>query len=192
MSDATQVAPGFGAARRRRVIVPFALSDLFERLANPSITEPHMATPKATTQRSPVFSDWKLGLAIGLATCALGWLAWMYAGPGKAAANARPQPVWLGVSKVNSQLDSGQVLAFKVGLQVKKPDDLKVLTPHVPAMETMIRELGQNLTRDDLAAEDGISDFGQEIRRSINNYLRKQKVEPRVVTVAFEEFFLNP
>lgn len=151
-----------------------------------------MATPKAPAKRSPILSDWKLGLAIGVAACALGGLAWMYAGPGKASANARPMPVWLGVSKVNAQTDSGQVLAFKVGLQVKKPDDLKVLTPHVPAMETMMRELGQNLTREDLNSEDGISEFGQDIRRSINNYLRKQKVEPRVVTVAFEEIFLNP
>lgn len=151
-----------------------------------------MATPKAPSKRSPILSDWKLGLAIGVATCALGWLAWMYAGPGKASADARPMPVWLGVSKVNAQTDSGQLLAFKVGLQVKKPEDLKVLTPHVPAMETMMRELGQSLTRDDLNSQDGISEFGQDIRRSINNYLRKQKVEPRVVTVAFEEIFLNP
>jgi flagellar basal body-associated protein FliL len=67
-----------------------------------------------------------------------------------------------------------------------------VLTPHVPALETMIREVGQGLSKDDLSAEDGLSDFGKDIRRSVNNYLRKQKVEPRVMTVAFEEIFLAP
>jgi flagellar basal body-associated protein FliL len=151
-----------------------------------------MAAPKPNTTRSRTLSDWKLGLGIGALACALGWAAWMYAGPGKANANARPMPVWLGVSKITSQLDSGQMLAFKVGLQVKKQDDLKVLTPHVPAIETMMRELGQNLSKEDLSEPDGLSEFGQDIRRSVNNYLRKQKVEPRVVTVAFEDIFLNP
>lgn len=151
-----------------------------------------MATPKANPQPSPFFSDWMLGVAVGLVTCALGWLAWMYAGPGLSQDTRRPMPVWLGVSKVTSQLESGQMLAFKVGLQVKRADDLEVLTPHVPALETMIAEVGQGLTKDDLSAEDGLSDFGKDIRRSVNNYLRKQKVEPRVMTVAFEEIFLAP
>jgi flagellar basal body-associated protein FliL len=151
-----------------------------------------MATPKANPQPSPFFSDWMLGLMVGLVTCALGWLAWVYAGPGLSPDARRPLPVWLGVSKVTSQLENGQMLAFKVGLQVRQTDDLKVLTPHVPALETMISEVGQSLTKDDLSAEDGLNDFGQDIRRSVNNYLRKQKVEPRVMAVAFEEIFLAP
>jgi flagellar basal body-associated protein FliL len=151
-----------------------------------------MAAPKPNSKRSPALSDWKLGLVIGVLACTLGWVAWMYAGPGKANANARPAPIWLGVSKVTTQLENGQMLAFKVGLQVKEQDDLKVLTPHVPAIETMMRELGQNLSKEDLSEPDALSEFGQDIRRSVNNYLRKHKVKPRVVTVAFEDIFLNP
>jgi flagellar basal body-associated protein FliL len=151
-----------------------------------------MATPQANPKSSPFFSDWMLGLVVGLVTCVLGWLAWLYAGAGITSETRRPAPVWLGVSKVTSQLENGQMLAFKVGLRVKAPDDLKVLTPHVPALETLLQELGQGLSKDDLSAEDGLSDFAQDIRRSVNNYLRKQKVEPRVTTVAFEEIFLNP
>jgi len=158
---------------------------------------PHMATPPATAKRSTrsrALSDWKLGLGIGVLACALGWAAWMYAGPGTASASAgtRPAPVWLSVSKVTTQLENGQMLAFKVGLQVKEQDDLKVLTPHVPAIETMMRELGQNLSKEDFSEPDGLREFGQDIRRSVNNYLRKQKVQPRVMTVAFEDIFLNP
>jgi len=156
---------------------------------------PHMATPPASAKRSKrsnALNDWKLGLGIGVVACALGWAAWMYAGIGNASANARPAPVWLGVSKITSQLENGQMLAFKVGLQVKEQDDLKALTPHVPAIETMMRELGQNISKDELSGPDGLSEFAQDIRRSVNNYLRKQKVEPRVLTVAFEDIFVNP
>jgi flagellar basal body-associated protein FliL len=151
-----------------------------------------MATAKASAKRSGAFSDWKLGLIVGLSMCIMGALAWRYAGQAETGSTQRPVPVWLGVSKLTSQLENGQMLAFKVGLQVKQKDDLEVLTPHVPALETMIRELGQGVSKEDLASPDGITEFGQDIRRSVNNYLRKQKVEPRVLTVAFEDIFLTP
>jgi flagellar basal body-associated protein FliL len=154
--------------------------------------EPLMATAKASTKRSGAFSDWKLGLIVGLSVCIMGVLAWRYAGQGEAGSPQRPVPVWLGVSKLTSQLENGQVLAFKVDLQVKQKDDLEVLAPHVPALETMIQELGQSMSKEDLSAEDGLAEFGRDIKRSVNNYLRKQRVEPRVVMVAFEDIFLNP
>lgn len=151
-----------------------------------------MAIPQAKAKPSPAWRDWKLGLVVGLLSCTLAGLVWLHAGPEAESDARRPKPVWLDVKHVNAQLETGQVLAFKVGLQVKKPDDLEVLTPHVPALQTLLQALGESMSKEDLMAEDGLAEFGRDIRRNVNNYLRKHRVEPRVVTVAFEDIFLNP
>ncbi len=145
--------------------------------------------------RVNMLSDWKLAAAIATSVCALTCLAWLYSiysNQSSATNTQHPEPVWLGTSKVRSQLENGQQLAFNVNLQVKKKDDLKALKPHVPAIESMMHELGQDMSPDQLTSGDGMEALSQDIRKSVNNYLRKQKVEPRVMTVAFEQFFVQP
>lgn len=136
--------------------------------------------------------DWLMGLGIGLVVCLCGWAVWLYTSQASGTDTKRPVPIWLSLGKVVSQLEDGQRLAFKVDLQLKAKDDLDAVQPHTQALEHMLQELGQDLSRDDVAGPQGMQAFGKDIRRSVNNYLRHQQVPTKVTSVAFEELLLMP
>lgn len=147
--------------------------------------------PAAAPARQ-TFSEVRLGLVVGAVTLLCAAAAWFYTAGQPDLSQRRPPPVWMGLGKVVAQLDDGQHLNVKVDLQLKDEEALEVLAPHGDAMKVMLTELGQAITREDLASPEGIQDFGQDIRRQINNYLRRQQIEQRVVSVAFGELLLTP
>jgi flagellar basal body-associated protein FliL len=148
-------------------------------------------TPAAKASRQ-TFSELRLGLIVGAVTLLCAAAAWFYTAGQPDLTQRRAPPVWMGLDKVVAQLDDGQHLNVKVDLQLKDEEALEALTPHGDAMKVMLAELGQAITREDLASPEGIQSFGQDIRRHINNYLRRQQVEQRVVSVAFGELLLTP
>ena len=146
---------------------------------------PAPATPRTAAPRKG--TDLTLALVIGalvLCTAAAAW--WFTRGP-TPTATGRPLPVYLGLDAVISQMDDGQRLRFQVALQLKDPEALKTLTAHAPALKVMVQDLGQHVDPQELQSPEGIQDFSRSIRSSVNNYLRRQQLEPRVMSVAFSE-----
>jgi flagellar basal body-associated protein FliL len=84
-------------------------------------------------------------------------------------------------------MDDGQRLRFQVAFRLKDPEALKTLTAHAPALQVMVQDLGQHVDPEELQSPEGIEDFSRSIRNSVNNYLRRQQLEPRVMSVAFSE-----
>jgi flagellar basal body-associated protein FliL len=142
-------------------------------------------TPRTAPARKG--TDLRLAMGVGalvLMTAASAW--WFTRGPAPTA-TGRPLPVYLGLDTVISPLDDGQRLRFQVALRLQDPDALKTLTAHAPALKVMVQDLGQHVDPEELQSPEGIQDFSRSIRNSVNNYLRRQQLEPRVMSVAFSE-----
>lgn len=152
----------------------------------PSVLMPDtQRSAKATPARKG--TDLRLALGIGalvLSTAAAAW--WFTRGP-EPTASGRPLPVYLGLDTVISQLDDGQRLRFQVALRLQDPKALETVTAHAPALTMMVQDLGQHVDPEELQSPEGIRDFSRSIRNSVNNYLRRQQLEPRVTAVAFSE-----
>ena len=123
-------------------------------------------------------SEWLLGLLIGGVMCALGWAVWLSSGGTFSSVDTkRPKPVWVSTAQVKSQMEGGGVLTFQVNLKVKA--------------EVVMQEVGQTMTREDLASPDGLRDFAGDLRRNVNNYLRQKQIPTKVQSVAFQELFMS-
>ena len=147
-----------------------------------------MPAPATTRTASPRKGTYlTLALIIGaLVLCSAAAAWWFTRGPAPTA-SGRPLPVYLGLDSVISQMDDGQRLRFQVAFRLKDPEALKTLTAHAPALQVMVQDLGQHVDPEELQSPEGIEDFSRSIRNSVNNYLRRQQLEPRVMSVAFSE-----
>lgn len=137
-------------------------------------------------------SEWLLGLLIGGVVCALGWAVWLSSFASVSAVDPkRPRPVWVGTAKLQSQTEGGGVLTFQVNLKVKAEEDQEAVQPHVEALQVVMQEVGQTMTREELSSPDGLRDFAGDLRRNVNNYLRQKQVPTKVQSVAFQELFMS-
>lgn len=137
-------------------------------------------------------SEWLLGLLIGGVMCALGWAVWLSSGGTFSSVDPkRPKPVWVSTAQVKSQMEGGDVLTFQVNLKVKAEEDQEAVQPHVEALQVVMQEVGQTMTREDLASPDGLRDFAGDLRRNVNNYLRQKQIPTKVQSVAFQELFMS-
>ena len=144
-------------------------------------------TPRVTPNRTRTRTDLRLALGIGALVLSAAGAAWWFTRGPAPTATGRPLPVYLGLDTVISQLDDGQRLRFQVALRLQDPEALETINAHVPALKVMVQDLGQYVDPEALQSPEGIQDFSRSIRNSVNNYLRKQQIEPRVMSVAFSE-----
>lgn len=145
----------------------------------------------ATAQSDNTRSVWTLILAGAalIATLALttwGWQKYAHA-PDE---QARPVPVYLSIDKIESKMTDGSVLAFKFGLQLQDPKDQKVLGPYAPAFRDMVQTLTSELSHEDLSGPNSMTEMGDYIQYSLNDYLTKQGLPQRINGVLFEDWLL--
>lgn len=146
------------------------------------------ATGTARTQRTLPL----LEIAIGATALLLGLAVWAYVNMSKGADNAKPLPVWLAVPKVTSQTDDGRMLNIKVNLRLTELEQLKTLQAHADAFKTIVQDLGNEVTLEDMHDPDRITELGRQIKGTVNNYLRSQQVKAHIKGVAFDELHLLP
>lgn len=142
------------------------------------------------TKRTPSArkgTDLRLALGIGVLVLSAAATAWWFTRGPAPTATGRPLPVYLGLDTVISPLDDGQRLRFQVALRLQDPEALETVTAHAPALKMMVQDLGQYVDPEALQSPEGIQDFSRSIRNSVNNYLRRQQLAPRVTSVAFSE-----
>lgn len=138
-------------------------------------------------------SDWLLELVIGIGVIVLGFSVWAFTHfGGDTPRQDKPKPTWLAMSKVMAQMSDGRMVNIKVNLRLANDGAADELEPHVPAFKALIQETGTRLSREDLQGMQGMKNFGQAIRASLNGYLQDQQVPARIKDVAFEEMMLMP
>lgn len=135
-------------------------------------------------------NEWLLAGGFVLATLLVASAVWLYTALSGATSSGRPQPVWLGVPKVVSQMSDGRVMEVKVNLQLKDDDAAGALEDHVIAFGAVIQGVGISMTKTDVRGAEGMQRYGQAIRESINDYLEQSNIDERVRHVAFEELTL--
>lgn len=102
----------------------------------------------------------------------------------------RPVPIYLSIDKIETKMSDGSVLTFKFGLQLKDPKDQKVLGPYAPAFRSMVTNLTTELTYQDLASPDSMTEMGGYIQYTLNDYLTQQGLPQRIKGVLFEDWLL--
>lgn len=147
------------------------------------------ALPAAAPSKG-LSNEWLLGICIALATLLVGLGVWVYTNLSDSSFSSRPQPVWLGVPKVISQMSDGRVMEVKVNLQLKDKDTASHLSDHLAAFSTMIQSVGTSMTKTDIRGADGVKQYGRAIRESLNDYLEEREISARIKHVAFEELTL--
>jgi flagellar basal body-associated protein FliL len=124
-----------------------------------------------------------------IATLALGAWGWQkYANPSTEV--VRPVPIYLSIDKIESKMSDGSLLAFKFGLQLKDPKDQQVLGPYAPAFRSMVANLTTDLTYQDLSAPDSMTEMGDYIEYTLNDYLTQKGLPQRIQGVLFEDWLL--
>ena len=138
-------------------------------------------------------SDWMLEATISAIVIVLVMTIWLYV----RYANNHPmqekaQPVWLGVTKVTSQMSDDRMVDIKVKLRLDNEKALDQMEPHAPAFEALIQEAGAKMTREDLQQRGGLKRLASGILNNINDYLEEQALPGRIKEVDFEEVLLMP
>lgn len=102
------------------------------------------------------------------------------------------QPLWLKLDTVELQMADGKMLSIDLGLSLDKLESDKVLETYKRAMAAVIEKQGQKKVRQDFAEPQGIVEFGQQLKRSLNRYLAEHGLETRIKSVEFQQFVLLP
>lgn len=149
------------------------------------------ASVNAPTAAKGLRQEWLLAITAALLTAVVALCVWLYTVLSSGDTfSRRPQPVWLGVPKVVSQMSDGRVMEVKVNLQLKDENTASDLSGHVHAFATMIQEVGTSMTKTDIRGVEGMTNYGLAIRESLNDYLEERDIEGRVKHVAFDELTL--
>lgn len=107
--------------------------------------------------------------------------------------NDRPKPVFMSLKPVHAQMADGDMLSVKVSLQISKAKSPDELTDYAGVFGSLVEKAGQQTSRQDLKAQDGIERFGIDIQRDLNDYLDDQGGTPsRVTSVMFDELVPLP
>lgn len=151
-----------------------------------------MPAPRtATTPPRRERQDWLVGLGIGLATLGLGLGVWFYTQK-PSEDPARPRPAWVDLGRMTPQLADGNFVRVEISLQVSDKDAQAQLAPLTPAFQSMVTQLGAELSAEDVIGPDGMRQMSREIRRSVNDHLARQHIRTRVQRVAFSDYVLVP
>lgn len=149
-------------------------------------------TPSAAATTGP--SDWRLELVIGIGVIVLGFGVWVFThfSGNTPSSQDRPKPAWLALPKVMAQMSDGRMVNIKVNLRLANADAVSELQPHAPAFKALVQDTGTRMSTQALQGMQGMKNFGQAIRASLNDYLRDQEVPTRIKDVAFDEMMLMP
>lgn len=151
-----------------------------------------MAVADTPSPSSSGLSDWLLELVIGVTAVVLAVGVWAFSHYSDPAPQDKPNPVWLGVSKVVAQMSDGRMVSVKVNLRLAHEDAVDELAPHIPAFKALIQETGAQISREDLQGREGMKHFGKAIVSTLNDYLDERNEPARIKSVAFEELMLMP
>lgn len=145
-----------------------------------------------TENPSSGLSDWLLELLIGVTVVVLALGVWAYSHLSTNAPQDKPRPVWLGISKVITQMADGRMVSVKVNLRLTDENAVAQLEPHIPAFKALIQEAGTQASHDELQSREGMSRFGKAIVTNINDYLNEHEAATKVKSLAFDELILMP
>lgn len=107
--------------------------------------------------------------------------------------DGQPRPVWMALKPVRAQMADGNMLAVKVSLQLSKTKNSDELNEYAGVFGSLVEQAGQQTSRKDLRARDGIERFGFAIQHQLNDYLDERDATPsRVTEVLFDELLLLP
>lgn len=145
-----------------------------------------------TDPPSSGLSDWLLELVIGVTVVVLALGVWAYSHFSANTPQDKPRPVWLGISKVITQMADGRMVSVKVNLRLTDEQAVGQLEPHIPAFKALIQEAGTQVSHDELQSREGMLNFGKAIVTNVNDYLDEREVATKVKSLAFDELILMP
>lgn len=142
-------------------------------------------TGRSVSDRGVVFGLVGLVLALLL-------IVWGYTAATGQGDRSRPKPVWLGVSKVMSQLADGRLAQIQIKVQLRPGDDPMDLAAHEPAFKNLVQTIAAELTQADVAGPQGLQALAEDMADAFNAYLHERGRDERVRRVLFEEMMLLP
>jgi len=115
-------------------------------------------------------------------------------GLGNTKTNAAPGPIFLvGDFTVNLAGTSNRIISFSVSLEVSnsKINDTIKSQNWLPRIRNEILLIAKDKVFEDLTKAEGVVQFGEQIKRTLNTILPLSKGETPIVRVMFESFVLQ-